>query len=311
MTSSYDRTARLYDAFAGHCKTRLVGHKEAVNSVVLSANGAQVGTASMDRTAKLWDASSGECLQTFRHRAPVFSIDFVVDGALSFIPGNAAVFTHADDGGGRLFDVDSGDVIRTISFRPQGSKHHFASLCDGTRKVVATMANHRAFVPGAGYVDVEGNFLAKLFDLDSGQCQVCFRGHTNDVLSLDVSCSGEMIATASADASARIFSIADGTCLQTLMGHAGPVASAKFSGDEMRIVTASDDYTSRVFSVASGACEHVFELRSFVNVAMFSPDSGKVLVLSGFQYSTLFDASSGERELCWEGHHVRLQFCPR
>ena len=66
LTTSRDRTAKVWLAASGECLLTLQGHGEAVLSAVFSPDGQQVLTASWDCTAKVWAAASGECLLTLQ-----------------------------------------------------------------------------------------------------------------------------------------------------------------------------------------------------------------------------------------------------
>jgi WD40 repeat protein len=58
-TASTDRTARLWEAATGTCRTTLSGHTDQVLGVAFSPDGTTLATASTDRTARLWDTTTG------------------------------------------------------------------------------------------------------------------------------------------------------------------------------------------------------------------------------------------------------------
>merc|ERR1719491_382961 len=51
LTSSDDKTAKLWNAASGECTQTLAGHSREVKSAVFSADGSVVFTASYDKTA--------------------------------------------------------------------------------------------------------------------------------------------------------------------------------------------------------------------------------------------------------------------
>ncbi|MHC4160409.1 MAG: TIR domain-containing protein, partial [Planctomycetota bacterium] len=62
LTSSWDATARIWDAINGHLLVSLIGHKDRVTHAAFSYDGRLVVTASVDATARLWNASTGKQL---------------------------------------------------------------------------------------------------------------------------------------------------------------------------------------------------------------------------------------------------------
>ena len=60
VTSSYDKTARIWDLSSGEETAVLRGHKGPVERAEFSPDGSRVITAARDGTARIWNATSGE-----------------------------------------------------------------------------------------------------------------------------------------------------------------------------------------------------------------------------------------------------------
>ena len=60
LSSSWDKTLRLWDLNTGNTTRRFVGHTSDVLSVSFSADNRQIVSGSRDRTIKLWN-TLGEC----------------------------------------------------------------------------------------------------------------------------------------------------------------------------------------------------------------------------------------------------------
>ena len=92
VTSSDDRTARLWDAASGKQLLfspaepanpwELRGHERGIGRAAFSPDGTRVVTASDDRTARLWDAATGKQLAVLHgHEDQVWWAAFSPDGA--------------------------------------------------------------------------------------------------------------------------------------------------------------------------------------------------------------------------------------
>jgi WD40 repeat protein len=98
LTTSEDRTARVWDARSGEPVAVLAGHDDTVTAASFSPDGGLVVTASADRTARLWDARTGQELATLR--LPNEPVEWAV-----FCGGGRHVFTRGDRTA-RLWPVD-------------------------------------------------------------------------------------------------------------------------------------------------------------------------------------------------------------
>ena len=98
VTTSSDRTARLWDAATGQEILTLRGHEDQVLSASFSPDGARIVTASDDHTARLWDVTTGHEIIALRgHESPVQSASFSPDGA--------RIVTASRDCTARLWDA--------------------------------------------------------------------------------------------------------------------------------------------------------------------------------------------------------------
>jgi WD40 repeat protein len=66
VSSSDNKTVRLWDAAIGVALQMLEGHSLWVSSVAFSPNGKQVVSGSRDRIVRVWDAVTGAALQTLK-----------------------------------------------------------------------------------------------------------------------------------------------------------------------------------------------------------------------------------------------------
>lgn len=141
VTTSDDKTARLWQAATGAAIRQFEGHAWAVLTADFSPDGQRLVTGSEDNFAKIWDIASGECLLTLTgHTAPVSSV--------AFAPDQARVLTGSRDQSAKLWDAQTGkeilsltrhtDDVTSVRFSPDGRQILTASR-DGTAVLWLTM----------------------------------------------------------------------------------------------------------------------------------------------------------------------------
>jgi WD40 repeat protein len=312
LTTSYDKTARLWDASTGQEIAILQDPWHYVNSAAFSPDGARIVTASIDSTARLWDAATGQEVAALRgHESCVTSAAFSPDGA--------QIVTASTDNTARLWDAATGqeiiilrgheEIVRSAAFSPDGSRivtasnDNTARLWDtATGQEIATLRGHEsgvsraAFSPdGSRIVTASDDYTARLWDTPTGQEIAALRGHESRVTSAAFSPDGARIATASDDGTARLWDAATEQEIIILRGHEESVRSAAFSPDGAQIVTASDDYTARLWDTATG--QEIAALRgheSCVRSAAFSPDGARIVTASTDSIARIWDAMTGQ-----------------
>ena len=99
MSTSGDRTVRLWDLDASRELGRFAGHSKKVNAVAVSPGGNLVLTGGDDAAVRLWDIETRESLATFAHDGRV--------NAVAFVPGGRLALSAGDDATVRLWDTDA------------------------------------------------------------------------------------------------------------------------------------------------------------------------------------------------------------
>ncbi|XRB10094.1 WD40 repeat-like protein [Pycnococcus provasolii] len=81
VSSSQDKTVRVWDATTGACLSVLEDHSDSVISASYSADGTRIVSASRDKTVRVWDATTGACLSVLEgHSSVVCSASYSADG---------------------------------------------------------------------------------------------------------------------------------------------------------------------------------------------------------------------------------------
>jgi WD40 repeat protein len=179
VTTSFDRTARIWDVNTGAPLAVLRGHDETVYSGGFSPDGLRIITASQDGTARLWNAQTGQEIAVLKgHKGAVRRATFSPDGS--------RVVTVSVDRTARLWDAESGDRLAVFS-------HNQAVYS-------------AAFSPnGRRLVTASGDGLAWLWDVETTAVIGFLRGHTGGVTGADFSPDGSRVITASDDNTVRVW----------------------------------------------------------------------------------------------------------
>jgi WD40 repeat protein len=81
VTSSWDKTARVWSSASGQVLVTLQGHTDKVWSASFSPDGQRIVTVSEDQTARVWNAASGQVLVTLQGDTDAVGIaEFSPDG---------------------------------------------------------------------------------------------------------------------------------------------------------------------------------------------------------------------------------------
>jgi eukaryotic-like serine/threonine-protein kinase len=278
VSSSSDRTARIWDARSGVQLAVLSGHGDVVNTAAYSPDGTRIVTASNDKTVRIWDAHTGAPLTVLRgHEDSVESARYSPDGT--------RIVTASDDKTVGIWDARSGTRLAALPGHA-GIVYSAAYSPDGTRIVSAS-----------------DDKTVRLWDARTGAPLATLTGHGDIVYSAAYSPDGTRIVTASFDKTARIWDARAGTLLAVLSGHGGIVYSAAYSPDGKRIVTASGDKTVRLWDAHTGAMQGVLALHNGqVNAAAYSPDGTRVVTASFDRTARVWDARGGAQLTMLSGH---------
>jgi WD40 repeat protein len=253
LSSSFDRTVKLWDPSKGQLLRTLEGHNAAVYSAAFSPDGAQVVSASGDKTAKVWVAATGQLLRTLEgHTGFVSSAVYSPDGQ--------RMVSASADKTLRLWDAGTGQLLRTFQGHA-GPIYSVAYSPDGTRILSGS----------------EDKTL-KLWDVASGQALRTLEGHGAAVYAVAFAPDGTRVVSGSKDKTVKLWNAGTGEVLRNIEAHAGAVMSVAFSADGARLLSGSLDKLLKLWDLATGDLLRTFEGHTRgVRSAVFSPDNTRVL----------------------------------
>jgi RNA polymerase sigma factor (sigma-70 family) len=247
LSSSEDRTVRLWDAETGKELRRFVGHTERVFSVAFSPDGRRALSGSQDGTARLWDVETGKELRRFtEHTAGVVGVAFSPNGRLALSAGKDRTM--------RLWDPETGKGLRIFEGHT-GEVWSAEFSADGRRALSSSEDKTN-----------------RLWDVETGKELRCFRGHTEPVDNAVVCPNGKQALSSCGDKTVRLWDLETGKELRRFT-HPDKLNSVAVSPDGRWALSGGKDGVVRLWDLATGK-----ELRRFsghtdlVYSVTFSPD---------------------------------------
>ena len=270
VTSSDDKTARIWEAITGKELIIFQGHTLELRTAVFSTDNKFVLTASNDKTARIWEAKTGKELIIFQGhtrelRTAVFSTD------------NKFILTASYDKTARIWDAVTGKEL----FSLQGHTDYVNSaIFSSDNKLVLTTS---------------WDSSARIWDASTGKENIILQGHNNIVNSAVFSSDNKLVLTSSRDSTARIWEVSTGKELFRLEGHMDEVYYAVFSSDNKFVLTTSRDNIARIWDSKTGKEQiGVKSLDQVVNSAVINNCNKFVLTTSPDNTLHLWDAVTGQ-----------------
>ena len=292
LSASRDETIGLWDTASGQIIYTLEGHDCTIDSCCFSPDGNFVLLGGSDMM--LLEVATGQHLRTFVHEefGNFKSARFSPDGSLvlsinydkaelweaatgkflrtlegytysvCFSPDGSRLLSCGDDRNIKLWDVASGQCIRTFGENTQAESIIFSP--DGKKALSNNLNN-----------------TIKMWDVETGKCIRTFAENRPGFESVCFSPDGKTVLSRDSE-TIELFDIETWQCLRTFNGHKMPVLSVCFAPDGKTAVSGSKDKTMKLWDIETGQCIRTFDdpHASNVGYTCLSPD-GK-MALSGY-----------------------------
>lgn len=321
-TAEEDGVARLWDAAKGTEVARME-QQSGKAFVSFSPDGTRLATVaetgnvgpSIRSVYHLWDTATGKLMVSMEHPGSK-----AWPRRLIFNPTGSRVATAGPDNTVRIWDVDTGDEVMSLShpygiysidFSPDGRRLATGASSEGEIRVwdletgteILQMKHGTAifdlkFSPDGKMLATGGNGSwggAIVWDAASGK-EITRMKTVNRTRRLQFSPDGSLLATTSigvlvSPANARVWEATTGREVARL-GPEVAATSMAFNPDSSRLATAGDDHLARIWSLG-GQLEHARLPHSgTVWAAEFSPDGQRIVTIAGHSVR-LMDPETG------------------
>jgi WD40 repeat protein len=256
----------------------LVGHTDAVWSVIFSTNGKTVVSGSTDKTIKVWNVDTGEAISTLTgHTGVVRAIALSADGR--------TLISGSGDKTIKIWNFQTFQLKRTIT-------HNSSPVWS-----VAISSDGQTLVSG------HEDGTIKIWNYPTGQLLRTIKGHEGRVFSVAISPDGETFATGGIDKSIKLWGLYTGDRLRTLAQYQDAVRAVIFSRDGKILASASWDQTIKLWQVRTGEVLHTLRGHTSRVVTLALGLDGQTLVSGSLDNSVkVWNMQTGKLLQTLTGH---------
>jgi serine/threonine protein kinase len=266
-SGSDDSTVKVWSVGSGELARTFRGHKQGVNALAFSPDGHWLASGSNDSTAKIWSVGNGDLAQTLSgHKVAVNALAFSLDGRwlASASPDTISLWDFAQLLESQLTARAIGggnDHTKTLAFSPDGRRlatggdDQKIKIWDvGTGELIRTQTEHTDEIYAVTY-SADGHWMAsgsedetiKIWEANSGMLMRTLTGHTKGVYAVAFSPDGRWMASGSGDRTIKVWEVGTGKLVQTLAGHDRAVDAVAFNGDGRWLASGSLDSTIKLW----------------------------------------------------------------
>lgn len=252
-SASYDRTVRVWNAFAGDTLFTYQGHSSRVNAAAWSADSKHVASASDDGSVQIWNGDNGNNVLIYaKHKGIVNAVAWSLSEHL--------LASASDDRTVRIW----GAILGTTEFVYHNKQN--------------AVVNAVAWSPdGLRVASAGSDSVARVWNAANGTSIFAYHGHNAGVNAVAWSPDGSRIASASNDHTVQIWDAITGKAMFIYRGHSAEVKALAWSPDGQRIASAGYDHTVQVWNALDGSVIFIYRgHHDNVNGVAWSPDGKSI-----------------------------------
>ncbi|MEL6880251.1 MAG: NB-ARC domain-containing protein [Cyanobacteria bacterium J06607_10] len=228
VSSSFDKTVRLWDVQTGTCLRVFTGHTQWIWGLALSPDSDLIASCGDDCTIRLWDIATGQCVRVLTdHSNWVWAVAFSPDGK--------TLASASYDCTVRLWTVETGKCKQVL-------RDHENSIWS------------LAFSPDGNTLASGGlDHTIRLWDMTTHICTQTLRGRTKEIRTLAFSPDGKTLVSGGFDGTLKRWEVETGRCVFTYLGHQVGVRAVAISPDGQTLVS-GDRQGLRIWDLPRGHC---------------------------------------------------------
>lgn len=264
-STSYDKTARLWDGSTGDTLRIYRGHTARVNALAWSPDGIHIATASSDCTVQVWETATGTHVLTYRgHLAEVTALAWSPDGRY-------------------LASGDAGKSVQVWQVRPHssfttrsnhaGGIHALGWSPDGKR--LACAGDQKTLQVWDPLKAQRSSFLLGL--LTSSRTHILYAGHSGHVQALSWAPDGKYIASGGSDKTFQVWNALTGRRIFFYSNRSATITTVAWAPDNSLLAFGSNDRTVQIWHVARRKFLATYQGHiHYVTSVAWAPDSRRI-----------------------------------
>ena len=299
-SASADKKIKVWDVESGNEILTLDGHQDSVLCVRFSPDGSRIASGGKDKLAFIWQLENPtrQTLKLQGHRNEVRSIAFSPDGS-SLVSGGGNPHSNDSQGFLKLWDVKSGDELRTFNETPE------------TILALDFSPDGKQLVSAGGHPTTIASSTdqIKLWDVETGEHLKSFQAHTGFVSSIKFSPDATRLASGAWDKKIVVWDIATGNTIHTLDGCGTNVQSVSWNPDGSRLASggggaAAGEFNGsvRIWDAVTGEESRTFRKKHGQIHSLDFHESNSQLLLAREFDAVLWDFENDKIIQSFEGH---------
>ena len=215
-------TPKLWDLTSGRQPDRFSSHDQWIVDLDVAADSKRFCTCGWDGTCRTWNIETGDLLQTLTGHTGVLFCN-------RFSPDSKRIVTTCDQGELKVWDSISGELCLSLPTSP--SPRHAAAFRPFSDELAAT----------------EGNSVA-IYSLATAARARMLVGHRAEVLDVDFSLDGSLVATSSRDGTVRLWDATTGQVKEEIRIHPGhgEISCIRLTPDARHALTLNGNGTAYI-----------------------------------------------------------------